>query len=115
MGYRPELYSRRVTTWAHCLYLREPAALSALGLRTPAALLRLVAMALAFDQFDLALEVAALLRSERLLAPGLAEGLFADVERWATWATRRVLHETQRQGLGESVLAPEFRDRKRLE
>ena len=47
------LYSRRTVTWAHCLYLREPDDLQERGPR----LARLLALAVAFDHFDLALDI----------------------------------------------------------
>jgi FkbM family methyltransferase len=56
--FRPALYSRRMVTWAHCLYLREPASL----LGHPGAarrLARLLGLSLAFQHFDLAFETAA--------------------------------------------------------
>jgi FkbM family methyltransferase len=116
-GYRPGLYSKRMTTWAHCLYLREPDTL----VDAPAdiarrQLARLLAIALSFDHFDLAFEVLATLGERGLVDAVTLEGASADVERWAGVVTRRMTRKADRQGLtGDTVLAPDLRDRKRLE
>jgi FkbM family methyltransferase len=53
-GFRQDLYSERQTTWAHCLFLRDPASLD--GDR---AIARQICIALAYGQHDIALELAA--------------------------------------------------------
>jgi FkbM family methyltransferase len=53
-GFRHDLYSERQTTWAHCLFLRDPATLD--GDR---AIAQLICIALAYGQNDVALELAA--------------------------------------------------------
>jgi len=100
-GYRPELYSRRVTTWAHCLYARDMMPLT----RTP--LMRLLGLALAFKYFDLALTLSD--RAVQQGAIGEQEGaaLRADVERCAVFATGQALKTAPDEA---SLLAGSFRD-----
>jgi hypothetical protein len=74
-GYRPRLYSRRGLAWAHCLYLREPAGLPR------EALTRLLGLALAWQQVDLAVEIA-----------GVLPEFLADVETAAARLTRYRLY-----------------------
>jgi FkbM family methyltransferase len=52
-GHPEELYSARQVTWAHCLYLREPAKLADRKMRV-----RELAIALAYEQNDFAADVA---------------------------------------------------------
>ncbi|HTN24341.1 MAG TPA: FkbM family methyltransferase [Solirubrobacteraceae bacterium] len=54
-GHPDDLYSRRQLTWAHCLYLRDPEAVLAHGGAWPA---RYLAIAIAYEYFDLALWIA---------------------------------------------------------
>lgn len=74
-GYRPQTYSRRSLSWAHCLYLREPTGLPR------EALIRLLGLALAWQQVDLAVEIGALVPE-----------LLADVDAAAELLTRYRLH-----------------------
>ena len=92
-GRRPQLYSRRGLAWAHCLYLREPAGLPR------EALIRLLGLALAWQQVDLALEIA-----------GALPELFADVETAAERLTRHRLYgQTPADSIAE--LADSSRDK----
>jgi FkbM family methyltransferase len=112
-GYRSTLYSKRVTTWAHCLYLREPDTLTAMAMTQ--GLPRLLALAMAFQQHDLAFEVVALAGRAGLLSGTEVEQVTADVENVVTVATAVLTRKAAKHGLAETLLAPDFRDRKRLE
>jgi FkbM family methyltransferase len=112
-GYRPALYSRRITTWSHCLYLREPDTMAAAGLVM--ALPRLLALALAFHHYDLAFEILEAMRGAGQLSGDEVTQLTAEVEAVAAFTTAALGRKAARQGLGEALLAADFRDRKRVE
>jgi FkbM family methyltransferase len=114
-GYRPALYSKRMVAWAHCLYMREPATL--LQASDPLRQLsRLLAVALAFQQFDVAFEVVGLLGSRDLVPSDEVTRLDADVEQCAVAATRQARYKaSQLKTDDEAVLAASYRDRGRLE
>lgn len=81
-GYDAALFSQRQPVWAHCLYLRDQARLN--GVRDHA---RHLAIALAYEHFDLALVAA----RRRPLAGVYGEALAYDVEAEARLATERRL------------------------
>ena len=123
-GYRESLYSRRVVTWAHCLYLREPESLLSADhdvLRRN--LSRLLGLSLAFEHYDLSFEMLAIFRRVRLLADHDLDRLADDIERVAMRGTQRMLRKAKEKekekeketGLANALLAPNFRDKKRLE
>jgi FkbM family methyltransferase len=112
-GYRPAVYSRRVTTWSHCLYLREPDTLEAAGLA--AALPRLLGLALAFHHYDLAFEIVDAMRDAGQLSIADCTQVMADVESVAAFTTRTLGKKAARQGVAETFRAADFRDRKRVE
>ena len=115
-GYRPSLYSKRVVTWAHCLYMREPETLLAAGPETLRRdLPRLLALALAFEHYDLSLEIVAIAGRVGLLPQSDLTQLAKDVERVATVGSERMLRKARRQGLEDTVMAPNFSDRKQLQ
>jgi FkbM family methyltransferase len=112
-GFRPETFSRRVTTWAHALYFREPAALLTGGLETQRAqVVRLVGLALAFQFIDTAFEAADV--ASRIGAVEDGNGLHADVERCADAITRYRLHGVTEAERRER-LAASFKDKRQRE
>src|SRR5262249_46261646 len=85
-GYRPSLYSKRVVAWAHCLYMREPETLlAAEPEKLRRNLPRLLALALAFEHYDLSLEIVAIASRTGLLQPHDLTQLTTDVERVAAF------------------------------
>ena len=112
-GYREQYYSKRITAWAHCLYLREPDTLAAADL--PQALPRLLALALSFQHFDLAFEVMARITAAGVLDEATARAVAADVERVIDWDTDYLTRKAERRQLGEDILAPALRDRQSFE
>jgi FkbM family methyltransferase len=115
-SYRETIYSRRVTAWAHCLYLREPETLAATHracLRHHAS--RLLGLMLAFEQYDLALELAALFSRVAIVDTQDATRLADEMRRKCRDSTRHIARRGQAEGLGQALLAPSFRDKNRLE
>jgi FkbM family methyltransferase len=93
-GFRQDLYSEHQTTWAHCLFLRDPATLD--GER---AIAQQICIALAFGQHDVALELAAGRGAE------LVQAIEDHMRRVTKWRLRR--HERVKQ---ERMLAGSKRD-----
>jgi len=115
-SYRETIYSRRVTAWAHCLYVREPETLTTTRgacLRHHAS--RLLGLLLAFEQYDLAGELAALFSHAAIVDKQDAARLADEMRRKCRESTRHITRRAQADGLGQAVLAPSFRDRNRLE
>ena len=112
-GFRPEVFSRRITTWAHALYFREPETLLTGPLdEQRVRIVRLLGLALSFQFTDVAARTAAL--AGKIGAVDDASGLLADVERCADAITRYRLHEatdTERQ----ERLAASFKDKRQRE
>ena len=77
-GHRPSVYTQHMVAWAHCLYIREPDASE-----DREALVRLLALAVSLQCFDVAFEVAA-----RLHLPDTVD---AEIQRCAAFATRVML------------------------
>jgi FkbM family methyltransferase len=117
-GYRKDSYSKHVTTWAHCLYLREPETLLSAGIDPPRRLAALLAVALAFQHFDLAAEIVALIGQAQVLTGPDHAALHDEVTRAADNSTRYIIgkaNEPAAESLAESLLASSLRDRHRLE
>ena len=115
-GYRRDIYSKRVITWAHCLYLREPATLLRRGDEAARRdLPRLLALALAFQYFDLVFEIVEACASVGVLPAQEHAELLHEVERLTQHITKRVLRDATNaaagQDLKESLLSPNFRDK----
>jgi FkbM family methyltransferase len=110
---RTRLYSKRITTWAHCLYLREPDTLpdSAIAKGVP----RLLALAMAFQQYDLAFELVELAGRKGLLAGNELAQIATDVTNVVASFTRFLQRKAIENGEGDAFLAPDFRDRKNRE
>ncbi len=118
-GYRPDLYSKRVIAWAHCLYLREPETLVAADPAMQAQQIpRLLVLALAFQFFDLAFEIVELSRRLRLLPEGDLDRLAREVYTFARIHLRQTLSKAERaepESLADLMLSPSLRDKKRIE
>jgi FkbM family methyltransferase len=115
-GFPPALYSKRVMTWAHCLYVREPETLLAGDEATARRqLLRLLAVAIAFEHYDLAFEIIALGDRLAWLPPASSSRLAEEVQNIATIETQRLLRKAEKAHVGEAVLAANVRDKKRIE
>ena len=115
-SYQPSLYSRRVTAWAHCLYLREPETLvvtHSAGLRHHAS--RLLGLMLAFEQYDLALELATVFSRASIVDEHDAARLVEEMRRRCSDSTDQIARRARKDGLAEAVLAPHFRDKGRVE
>lgn len=85
-GFREGSYSRRQPVWAHCLYLRDRGSLAAAG---PNALARYVALALAYEHFDLAFAAVGDASSADALGDAFGETLATELEAEAKAATTR--------------------------
>ena len=115
-GYRESLYSKRMISWAHCLYLREPDSLLAWDREhAHQHLLRLLGIVLSLEFYDLAFEIMGLLRGMFALPVEDVHALSEEVERIASAGTRRVLRQADPRGLRDVVMASNFRDKGQLE
>ena len=116
-GFQPELYSRRVVAWSHCLYLREPETLATLfdGEVLARQLARLLGLTLAFAHYDLSFEIVAMATRLRLLPEPDLEPLAEEVTRVAANGTAYMLRRAHARGMTAEMLASSFRDRKQLE
>jgi FkbM family methyltransferase len=119
MGYRPDVFSRRVTTWAHCLYLREPSMLRGRG--DDAArrdLPRLLGLALTFQFYDLVFEIFELCGAVGVVPAGELKGLRKELEYLARHVTDRVCRDVAREeeepkDFKKMLLSPSARDKNR--
>jgi hypothetical protein len=109
-GFRKTLYSKRQIAWAHCLYLRNAATWVDADAIPPHRIWRLLAVAIAFQHFDLAFEIVSVVRSAGLLSDTDANQLDEDVERCAAFATRHVVQKVGSDGVA-GLLAASFRDK----
>lgn len=115
-GYRPERYSKRMATWSHCLYLREPDTLRTADAETARRrLVRLLGLALVFLHHDLAFEIVHILAADRLISESDAPRLAADVDEVSRKLTRHVTRKAREHDIVDGVLAPSYRDAKQLE
>ena len=115
-GFRKSLYSKRIIAWAHCLYFREPETLlAASGDALRRQLSRLLAMALAFQHFDLAFEIVGLAHRVQLVPDIDLTRLREEVERAAGLSTRYMLHKAEGVRFADSIMARSFRDKNHLE
>jgi FkbM family methyltransferase len=115
-NYRPSLYSRRVTAWAHCLYLREPdQVLKTFPGDLRRQVTRLLALALAFEQYDLALELTALIRRVRILPDEDGKQLAGEMRLHCRESTRRIAKKAQAEHRADVVMAASYRDKSHVE
>jgi hypothetical protein len=98
------------------LYLREPETLvvtQSAGLRHHAS--RLLGLMLAFEQYDLALELAAVFSRASIVDKQDAARLVDEMSRRCSDSTDQIARRARKDGLAEAVLAPHFRDKGRVE
>ncbi len=108
--YRKTMYSGRMITWAHCLYLREPETVAG-GADPGRRLASLLASAIAFHQYDLAQEVAGALEQAQLLGAPEVHELRTEVERCAASRMDFVGSRTRRTSVEEDLMDRSFRDK----
>jgi hypothetical protein len=119
-GYRGDVYSKRVITWAHCLYLREP---STLARRGDAAarrdLPRLLGLALSLQYYDLAFEIVEACAAAGVLPEEEQRALKDEVDYLGRHVTKRVFRDAAAAEAGEDLhellLSPTMRDKDRSE
>lgn len=114
-GYRGDVYSKRVITWAHCLYFREPAALLRRGEELARRdLPRLLGLALAFQYHDLAFEIVDACRTAGVLPAAEQDELANEIEYLSRHVTKRVFRDLANeapQDLTAPLLSPSMRDK----
>jgi FkbM family methyltransferase len=103
-------YSRRPIVWAHCLYLKEPESLEVQGDAWATGLKRLVAVAVAFEHFDFAVEALVFGRDRSLLDDAFVDELTASVEAHATLQTQKLLRGCATDDARNQVMACAARD-----
>jgi FkbM family methyltransferase len=114
-GYRPDGYSKRVITWAHCLYLREPDTLLRRGSdHARRDLPRLLGLAQAFQFYDLAFEIVDVCRTVGVLPPAEQETLLREVSDLNRHVTNRVVRDAtgaDAVDMKAALLSPTMRDK----
>ena len=108
--YRKTMYSGRMITWAHCLYLREPETVAG-GAEPGRRLAALLASALAFHQYDLALEMTGMFEQAQFLGTPEVKELRREVERCAASRLAVVGSRTRRTSVEEDLMDRAFRDK----
>jgi FkbM family methyltransferase len=110
-GYRESLYSKRIVTWAHCLYLREPPRLA--GDARP--LTQLLALTIAFQHFDLAFETAGALRAAGAVDAADVARVNDEIEQASQLSMRYLLHKREERAAAASpagdLVAASVRDK----
>jgi len=116
-SYHVRRYSKRLVVWAHCLYIREPETLlSAEADTRRRQLSHVLAIALAFQHFDLAREVMSLAARVQLLPESDLQLLSPEVKSWNALATRHMVGRAKRKGVEDDrLMAMVFRDKSQLE
>jgi hypothetical protein len=116
-GYRQDLYSKRVVTWAHCLYLREPETLTAIAQGDALArqVARLLGLALSFAYHDVAFEIVAIGARLGVFEESDAALLAAEIARVAAGTTAYVLRRSEKRAAADDVLASASRDPRQFE
>lgn len=118
-GYRATIYSKRDVTWAHCLYLREPAAIAGDGGAAQRPLARLLGLTVAFQYFDLAMEIAAMLGRDGLGAAD-AQQLVREIERASEISHRHLAWKREESDAdpkraAAALLAASLRDKSQID
>jgi hypothetical protein len=106
-GYRATIYSKRDVTWAHCLYLREPAAIGGNPRVPQRPLSRLLGLTVAFQYFDLAMEIAAALGRDWLNAAD-AQQLLVEIEQASEISHRHLAWKRERSDADPKRAAAEL-------
>jgi FkbM family methyltransferase len=112
-SYRENLYSQRQIVWGHALYLREPEILLKLCDETLlVSISRLLGLALAFEYYDLALELVTSGRSAALFGEAYGSRVHTAVEEFVVEATKKALKKTKsRRRTGLTAFGYKDRDR----
>jgi FkbM family methyltransferase len=113
-AYRRAVYSKREIAWAHCLYLRDATTLVAVPGASLKQIGRLLALAVAFQQFDLAFDIVSVVRSAGFLDDTESRQLDQDIERCAVYATRHVVRKAGSDGVA-ALMAGSFRDKSQFD
>jgi FkbM family methyltransferase len=118
-GYRGEVYSKRVITWAHCLYLREPRSLVRRGDDLARRdLPRLLALGITFQFYDHVFEILECCRAVDLLPPAELDVLAKELDKLSRHVTKRIFRDAankQNEDVRESLLSRTLRDKNRPE
>jgi FkbM family methyltransferase len=113
-AYREALYSKREIAWAHCLYLRDATTLAAAPGASLTRIARLLALVVAFQQFDLAFDIVPVVRSAGFLDDAESKQLDQDIERCAMYATRHVVSKAG-SDRAAALTAGSFRDKSQFD
>src|SRR4030095_2262722 len=113
-AYRNALYSTREIAWSHFVYLRDATTLAAAPRASLKGIGRLLALAVAFQQFDLAFEIVPVVRSAGFLDAREEKQLDQDIERCAVYATRHVVRKAGSDRVA-ALMAGSFRDKSQLD
>jgi hypothetical protein len=117
-GYRPSMYSNRVVSWAHCLYLREPDALPPADDGSRGChLARLLGLVLTFQYYDLALELVQAVRDAGLLNDADTRRLSSEALALARASQRRLMRKRAGRApdAQSELMSPNARDKHRHE
>jgi FkbM family methyltransferase len=109
-GFDPTLFSRRQVVWAHALFMREPD--HGLVRRSADMLARYVGLAVAFDQYDAALEAIRGARTAGVVTADLADQLVGDVVELARERTEEIMGSLPGPMPAAGVLACAHKDRR---
>jgi FkbM family methyltransferase len=109
-NYLPELYSRRQVVWSHCLYLLDPADVFSGDRRAvPERAARYLGLLLAFEYFDLAIQLATTGATRKLFSRTFGRQLGRDLLDHVERETARRLGEGPRDP-GVPLLEPIYKD-----
>lgn len=116
--HRADLFSRRMAAWVHALYLREPSTVAVPGSGEAGRrrAVRLLALAIGFQHFDLAFETLDAIRAAELADASEVTRALAEVDACARLATRYLQEKAQEPdgddaSREDALLASTLRDR----
>jgi FkbM family methyltransferase len=109
-------YSRRQVLWAHALYLKEPETILALNdERILPAISQLLALALAFEHYDLAFELVTAEHSQQILREAGLSRVSEELENYVQQRTGEIRRWTGRKGIeGSALTAFHYTDAKHI-
>ena len=108
--FRKTMYSGRMVTWAHCLYLREPETVAG-GANPLHPLAGLLASSMAFHQYDVALEMTGAFEQAQLLGTPEVKELRREVRLCAASRMEFVVARTRRTSVETDLMSRSFRDK----